>query len=161
MTTDRKKDPTRGALHLDKRPKPAPKGTARELKVRGFVIEAARLISDLHCEHVVVYDVRGISDLTDYIVIASGTSDRQIKGVASQVCDLAQNNGLERFGSERDADSTWLVLDFVDSIIHLFEPATRAHYDLEMLWGDAPQVTWQRDVSPGHSDSHKDGHDKE
>lgn len=161
MVTDRKKDPTRDALHLDKRPKPAPKGTALDRKVRGFVIEAARLISDLHCEQVIVYDVRGISDLTDYIVIASGTSDRQIKGVASQVCDLAQNKGLERFGSERDADSTWLVLDFVDSIIHLFEPVTRAHYDLEMLWGDAPQVVWQRDTDTEQPESHDDGHDKE
>ncbi len=161
MATERKEDPTRNALHLKERPKPAAKGTARELKVRSFVIEAARLISDLHCEQVVVYDVRGISDLTDYIVIASGTSDRQIKGVASQVCDLAHSTGLERFGSERDADSTWLVLDFVDSIIHLFEPATRAHYDLEMLWGDAPQVIWQRDVNAKPPESHDDGHDKE
>ena len=52
---------------------------------------------------------------------------------------------LDRFGSERDADSTWLVLDYVDSIVHLFEPTARAHYDLEMLWGDAPKIDWRKD----------------
>ena len=92
------------------------------------------------------------TDLTDYILIASGTSDRQIKGVAGQINDLAEEQGLERFGSERDSDSTWLVLDYVDAIIHLFEPVARAHYDLEMLWGDAPKIAWRRADNPGESE---------
>ncbi|MEZ6191856.1 MAG: ribosome silencing factor [Phycisphaerales bacterium] len=144
MTPDPRQDPTADALHLTDRPKPAPAGTEREQVVRAFNIQAARLLNDLHCEQIVLFDVRGLSDLTDYILIATGTSDRQIKGVAGQVSDLAEEHGLERFGSERDADSTWLVLDFIDTIVHLFEPAARAHYDLEMLWGDAPKVAWRR-----------------
>ncbi len=145
MTPDPREDPTAAALHLTDRPKPAPAGSERDQVVRGFIIETARLLKDLHCEDLVILDVRGLSDLTDYILIASGTSDRQIKGVAGQVSDLALEHGLDRFGSERDADSTWLVLDYVDSIIHLFEPTARAHYDLEMLWGDAPKIDWRRD----------------
>ena len=144
MTPDPRQDPTAEALHLTDRPKPAPSGSERERVVRAFNAQAARLLNDLHCEHILLLDVRGLSDLTDYILIATGTSDRQIKGVAGQVSDLAQEHGLERFGSERDADSTWLVLDFIDTIVHLFEPAARAHYDLEMLWGDAPKVAWRR-----------------
>ena len=145
MTPDPREDPTTAALHLTDRPKPAPAGSEREQAVRAFIIETARLLKDLHCEDLVILDVRGLSDLTDYILIATGTSDRQIKGVAGQVSDLALEQGLDRFGSERDADSTWLVLDYVDTIIHLFEPAARAHYDLEMLWGDAPKIDWRRD----------------
>lgn len=145
MTPDPRHDPTAEALHLTDRPKPAPAGTERELAVRAFNIQAACLLNDLHCENILLLDVQGLSDLTDYILIATGTSDRQIKGVAGQVSDLAQEQGLERFGSERDADSTWLVLDFIDTIVHLFEPAARAHYDLEMLWGDAPKIDWRRD----------------
>ena len=57
--------------------------------------------------------------------------------------------GLDRFGSERDDAATWLVLDFIDVMVHLFEPSTRAHYDLEMLWGDAPEVEWSRHVESG------------
>lgn len=144
MTPDPPQDPTADALHLDNRPKPAPLGSEREVAVRAFVIDAARLLKDLHCLDMIIFDVQGLSDLTDYILIASGTSDRQIKGVAGQITDLANEQGLERFGSERDTDSTWLVLDYVDTIIHIFEPATRAHYDLEMLWGDAPKIDWHR-----------------
>ena len=149
MTPNPRKDLTTGAVNLTDRPKPAQPGTERAQAVRAFIIEAARLLNDLHCEDVVIFQVQGLSDLTDFILIATGTSDRQIKGVAGQVSDLAGEYGLERFGSERDADSTWLVLDFVDSIVHLFEPAARAHYDLEMLWGDAPEVPWRREADSG------------
>ncbi len=144
MTPDPRQDPTAAALHLIDRPKPAPAGTEREQVVRTFLIETARLLNDLHCEDIVLFDVQGLSDLTDFILIATGTSDRQIKGVAGQVDDLAQEHGLDRFGTERDTDSTWLVLDYVDTIVHLFEPVARAYYDLEMLWGDAPKITWRR-----------------
>ncbi len=146
MTSEPREDPTTAALNLTDRPKPAPIGSERELVVRKFVVEAAKLLADLHCENLVVLDVRGISDLTDYILIATGTSDRQIKGVAGQVTDLALEYSLDRFGSERDSDSTWLVLDYVDSIVHLFEPTSRAHYDLEMLWGDAPKIDWRSET---------------
>jgi len=108
-----------------------------------FALAAAREIDGLHGRDVLVLDVRGLSQLTNYIVIATGTSDRQIKAVADHVNELARDTfGLQRFGSERDEAATWLVLDFIDVMVHLFEPATRAHYDLEMMWGDAPQLKW-------------------
>jgi len=111
---------------------------------RGFAVEAARLMADLRCEDVVVFDVRGRSEVTDFIIIASGTSDRQIKSIGRRVAEVAQEFGLDRLGTERDGDAKWLVLDFVEVMVHLFEPVTRAHYDLEMLWGDAPKVRWRR-----------------
>lgn len=111
---------------------------------RAFVVEAARLLADSHCEDVVIYDVGELSPVTRYILIASGTSDRQIKAVGGHVSELGRSIGFDRFGSDRDDASTWLVLDFVEVMVHLFEPATRGHYDLEMLWGDAPRVSWHR-----------------
>jgi len=146
MTSDSQQDPAAAALNLTDRPKPAPTGSERAQVVRTFIAEAAKLLAGLHCENMVVLDVRGLSDLTDYILIATGTSDRQIKGVAGQVTDLALEHGLDRFGSERDDDSTWLVLDYVDTIVHLFEPTARAHYDIEMLWGDAPKIDWRKEA---------------
>jgi len=110
---------------------------------RTFAIEAARLIKSLHGEDVVLFDVRGLSDVTDYVLIASGTSDRQIKSLGGDLKDLGGAHGLPRFGNEVDAPTTWLVVDFVDVVVHLFEPETRAHYDLEMMWGDAPRVAWE------------------
>lgn len=109
-----------------------------------FAIDAACLLNDSHFEDVILLDLRGLSDITDYVLIASGTSDRQIKSVGNDVEGLAKEAGFDRYGRDADTGNTWLVLDFVDVIVHLFEPTTRAHYDLEMMWGDAPQVSWRR-----------------
>lgn len=112
--------------------------------IGAFIIDAARLMNDSHCSDVRIYDVRGLSDLTDYLIIASGTSDRQIRSVATHVEQLAKEQGFQRFGRDEDAPSKWVVIDLVDVVVHLFEPATRAYYDLEMMWGDAPRVEWKR-----------------
>ena len=112
---------------------------------KAFAIEAARLMSDLRCEEVVIFDVTGLSQVTNFIVIASGTSDRQIKSIGADVGELGDEHGFPRYGSDRDGASTWLVVDLVEVMVHLFEPATRGHYDLEMMWGDAPKIKWRRD----------------
>ena len=89
-------------------------------------------------------DVRGHSQVSDYIVIASGTSDRQILSVSDDVEELGERHGLKVFGREADHPANWSVVDFVDVVVHLFESATRAHYDLEDgFWGDAPRVVWR------------------
>ena len=109
-----------------------------------FVIEAAQLLEDRHCENVVVFDVRGICQVTDYIIIATGTSDRQIKSLGSELKALAKERNISRMGDHVDADTSWMVVDLVDVIAHLFEQATRAHYDIEMMWDDAPQIDFKR-----------------
>ena len=114
-------------------------------EAKEFAIEASRMLADTHCEDVTMLDVGGVSQLCKYVVIGTGTSDRQMKSVGDDVEMIAKKDyGLERFGQERDPSVTWLVLDFGDVMVHLFEPATRAHYDLEMLWGDVPTVEWKR-----------------
>lgn len=120
---------------------------------RHFVVEAARCMEDLHCQDIVVFDVRRLSPLTDYIIVASGMSDRQIRGVAQHLGRLATDWSMQCLGVEQDATSTWLVLDLIEVMVHLFEPITRVHYDLEMLWGDAPRIPWQRNgsIEPIHS----------
>jgi len=109
-----------------------------------FALESCRLMKDLHCTDIVAYDVRGKSDVTDYIIIASGTSDRQMRSVADDLEKLGAPYDLKPYGKEIDGPTTWIVLDFVDAVVHLFEPQARAFYDLEMLWGDSPKVEWKR-----------------
>jgi len=123
---------------------PAAKDEQQDAQIRTFAIEAARLLSDEHCEEVLLYDVRGISQVTDYILLGTGTSDRQMRAVGHHVADLAREYGLKRYGVDQDGTTTWIVVDFVEVMLHLFEPSTRAHYDLEMMWGDAPQIRWRR-----------------
>jgi len=127
-------------------PRPAPRRGDHEHagEVRKFVIEAARLMKDLHCTDIIAFDVRQFSDVTDYVMVATGTSDRQIHSVSGDLNDLARSFDMARFGKEVDERSTWLVADFVDVVVHLFDADTRAHYDLEMMWGDAPKVQWER-----------------
>lgn len=118
--------------------------SAADEQILNYVIDAARLLNDLHCEDIVIFDVREHCELTDYILIATGTSDRQIKSVGSDLEVAAKAAGLEKFGREVDEMTNWLVIDLIDVVAHLFEPAARAHYDLEMMWGDAPKVKWRR-----------------
>lgn len=101
-------------------------------------------MDERHCGDVVAFDIQGLSDVTDYVLIASGTSNRQIKAVGQEVQELAAGHGLVRYGKDMDEGSTWLVLDFVDAVVHLFDPETRSHYDLEMMWDDAPRVDWRQ-----------------
>jgi len=134
-------DRAEAAAEMSQRP---PRHNGSEApQIRRFAVECAKLLSDLHCEDVLVLDVRGLCEITDYILIASGTSDRQIKSVSDDLEDLAEEHGFARFGRDSDAATTWMVVDFVDVVAHLFEPMTRAHYDLEMMWGDAPIVHWR------------------
>lgn len=109
-----------------------------------FAVAAARLLDDYDCADIRVLDVRGVSPLTYYLVIASGTSDRMLRSLTKQVAGLGEQEGFERFGDDKDEAATWMVADFVEVMVHLFEPNTRGHYDLEMLWGDAPAVDWAR-----------------
>lgn len=113
-------------------------------RARAFAIEAARLIRDDKCEDVVVLDVRKRSSMTDFLVIGSGTSDRQMRSVLHHVEDLGGKTGNPAVRTSVDERSTWILADFVDVMVHLFEPNTRSHYDLEMMWGDCDRVSWER-----------------
>lgn len=117
-------------------------------KILELATEAARLCSDDKCADVILLDVRGLSQITDYIVIGTGTSDRQMRSVLDHVEDLGTSLGFPVFRVSRDDRAVWLLADFVDVVVHLFEPNARAQYDLEMLWGDAPKVDWRRSATP-------------
>jgi ribosome-associated protein len=107
---------------------------------QAFAVDLARECVLDKCQDVVVLDVRGLSQVCDFIVIASGTSDRQMKSVAQGLEDLGKARGTPPFRSDRDTGTTWIVVDFVDVVVHLFEPEQRAYYDLESLWADGISV---------------------
>lgn len=119
---------------------------AKATGLRGFAIKAARLLADRHCEDVVLLDVRGVNQLCDFVLIASGTSDRQMRSVAHELEELGEEHSHRVFRSDRDAGGTWVVVDFVDLVAHLLEPNQRAYYDIESLWSDGNVVRWERDA---------------
>jgi ribosome-associated protein len=112
--------------------------------VRSFAIQAAQLLADRHCEDIRLMDVRGLSQVCDYVLIGSGTSDRQMKSVAHELEELGEETHNTVFRTNRDEGGTWIVIDFVDLVAHLFEPGQRAYYDIETLWSDAETVPWKR-----------------
>lgn len=120
-------------------------------KARAFAILAARSLSDDKCEEVQVLEVAGLSQVYDYVVLASGTSDRQMRSAGESVEQLGEREGFRSFRKSVDERATWVLIDFVDVVVHVFEPNTRAYYDLETLWGDAPQISWQRDAKPARA----------
>lgn len=109
-----------------------------------LAVEIAKSLRGDKCEQILVLDVQSLSQVTDYIIIASGTSDRQMNSALSNAVELAEARGRLALRTSKDDRSTWLLADLVDIVIHLFEPNTRAYYDLEMLWSDAQRVAWRR-----------------
>lgn len=111
-----------------------------------FALDAARLASELKCSEVVVLDLRSLSQVCDYMLVASGTSERQMRAVAQQLEDLGKECGSPPYRQSRDGGDSWIVIDFVDVVVHLFEPEQRAFYDVDGLWADAPRLRWRATV---------------
>ena len=118
-----------------------------ERDARQFAIETARIAADHHADDVVILDIRGISPVTDYFVIGSGASDRQMRAVFDAIRNYGVKVNERPIGHAGYDTATWMLLDYVDVVIHLFAPKQREYYDLELLWGDAPRVEWPRSQS--------------
>jgi len=95
-------------------------------------------LADMKAVDVKVLDVRGASDIADYMVIASGTSDRHLRAVADRVVQMAKASGQRPLGIEGEAQGEWVLVDLPDVMVHLMLPRTREFYALEQLW-EAPQ----------------------
>jgi ribosome-associated protein len=96
----------------------------------------------------VLLDLRDISDATDWFVIASGDSDTHVRAIADNVVERAKRHGVRPAGVEGKGSGTWVLLDFIDIVVHIFLPRVREFYRLEELWGDAP-ATPVVDGAPG------------
>jgi ribosome-associated protein len=123
----------------------AVKARARKKKVtdpaKAFALAAAKVAAERHCSDIVVLDLRSKSPATDYFVIATGTSDRQMRTVADEICEAARKVHFQRFGRAGYEQARWILLDYVDVVIHIFDSEYRDYYDLELLWGDAERLT--------------------
>jgi ribosome-associated protein len=116
--------------------------TKQQRQAKAFAVEAARVAADRHCSDIVVLDLKGISPATDYFVIVTGTSDRQMRTVADEICVAAKSKGLGRFGRAGYEQGRWILLDFIDIVVHIFDSEYRDYYDLELLWGDAKRIDY-------------------
>jgi ribosome-associated protein len=130
----------RKAVETSATPRPAVSGLE-------FAKEAARIAEEMHAEEMLILDLRGISSVADFFVIGTGTSDRQMRAIADQIEQYGRGIGQKPYGRSGYDSPSWLLLDYVDVVIHLFDPAKRHYYDLELLWGDAPRIDWREPVT--------------
>jgi ribosome-associated protein len=114
---------------------------------------AARVAEENRGRDIVILDMRGQSAMFDYFVLATGSSRRQLHAMSEEI-DHALEEGLgdRRMGIEGYDESRWILLDYGDLVIHLFDPETRDYYALEQLWGQARRVPYPPKDEPPRAD---------
>jgi len=109
----------------------ARKVTKAAPSLKTVVVDA---LADMKALEVKVLDVRGLTDIADWMVIASGTSDRHVRSVAQRVVDRTKEAGFRPHGVEGQQDSDWVLIDLNEMIVHVMLPRVREFYGLEKLW---------------------------
>lgn len=112
--------------------------TAAQLDLPADVARAAELLFDRKAEDLVLLDLRGMNAATDFFLIASGRSDTHVNSIADSMVDGLKEEGVRPAGVEGMRAGNWVLVDYVDFVVHVFIPAARNFYQLERLWGDAP-----------------------
>ncbi|RME77179.1 MAG: ribosome silencing factor [Planctomycetota bacterium] len=96
---------------------------------------------------IVILHVEELIPITSYFVIGTGLNKKQAEAVMEDIKKESKKMGLQLYGFEGDGgDFQWILMDYGEVIIHLFEETWRDHYGLEMLWGDAPKVEWKKEI---------------
>jgi len=113
-----------------------------------LALKAGALLDERQAGNVVIKDVRGLSSVTDYYLVASGLSGPQLKAMADAVQVGLKQEGVHCHRRGGDVESGWMVLDYFDVVIHLFLQTTREYYALESLWEQSPSI--ERPPVPAH-----------
>jgi len=118
---------------------------------------AGELALERKAQDVVALDLRGINTATDFFVVASGTSDIQVKAVAEHIVDELKKDGHRPDHVEGMEGGRWVLLDYIDFVVHVFHTQSRDFYQLETLWGDAPRTEFVDDDDVGSREAARNG----
>ncbi|HVT79073.1 MAG TPA: ribosome silencing factor [Phycisphaerae bacterium] len=111
-----------------------------------FALAAAAHAANTRAEEVVLLDLRGKSPVTEFFIIATGTSPRQMRTVVDELQDLGKKMGFAAWKTSGYESARWIVLDCVNVVVHVFDIDSRDFYDLELLWGDSPRIDWRKEL---------------
>jgi ribosome-associated protein len=103
-------------------------------------MRAASMCLDMKANDVVLLNLQGVTDMTDYFVIASGTSDTHVRAIGEHLIAELKKEGVRVHHVEGVQQGRWVLLDFVDFVVHIFHPTLRSFYQIERLWSDADVV---------------------
>lgn len=115
------------------------------------ISRAAELLFDRKAVDVTLLDLRKVSTATDYFLIATGRSDTHVSSIGDHLVDELKKEGVRPVGVEGMRGGRWVLVDYVDFVVHVFHPAAREFYQLERLWGDAPLRVLEPDVPDSES----------
>ena len=104
----------------------------RSNQLKDLVVAA---LEEIKAKDIVALDVHNLTSITDYMVVASGTSSRQVKALADNVVEKAKDAGCRPLNVEGERDAEWILVDLADVVVHVMLPSTREFYQLEKLWG--------------------------
>jgi ribosome-associated protein len=130
----------------------APKTAANESRERA--VAAARAAASKLGADIVILDVRKLIVITDYFVVATGGTERQVRTIVEAVEKALRDAGERPVRREGQSEGRWVLLDYVDVVVHVFAQEERGYYDLERLWRDAPTLEWEEE---GRSDAVSSG----
>ena len=120
-----------------------PEGNGKHASSRDLAVAAARAAADKQGERVAVLDVRELIVITDYFVITSGGSQRQVRTLVEEIEKAMRGLDHRPIRREGVEDWRWVLLDYFDIVVHVFAEEEREYYDLERLWRDAPTLEWE------------------
>lgn len=106
------------------------------------------ILDEKKAEKMLLLDVREVSSVTDFFLIATGTSAPHLKALSEEVEVQLKKEGARAYRHSGDPESGWMILDYFDLVVHIFTPEVRSYYDLERLWRDAPQITVDNPATP-------------
>lgn len=124
---------------------------AQSEESREAAVAAARSASAKQAEGVAILDVHGLLVITDFFVIASGETERQVRTIVEEVEKALRDLGRKPVRREGETEGRWVLLDYVDVVVHVFAEEEREYYDLERLWRDAPRVNWTGNAAKSSS----------
>ena len=104
----------------------------------------AQVAQDHKGKDILVLDLRGLTPIFDFFVIATGSSRRQVHTLTEEIDAAMRGQGEERLSIQGYDTSRWIAQDYGDIVVHVFDPEAREYYVLEELWADAPRVDWER-----------------
>ena len=121
------------------------KHSTRNANAVNRAVLCAQVAEDHKGKDILVLDLRGLTPIFDFFVIATGQSRRQIHTLAEEVDDYMRSEGEKRLSIQGYQASRWVVQDYGDIVVHVFDANSREYYALEELWADAPHIEWKRD----------------
>ena len=110
-----------------------------------MALACAKAADEIQAENIRIWDMRGVSNLTDYMLVCSGSSMPHLRAILRDVSGLVEEwHDVKPVSTDGKADTRWVVLDYIDVMVHVMHPELRDFYGLETLWADAKEVTWKK-----------------